>query len=94
MDKWVAIYQQTHPKVQINYRPIGSGGGIEEMKKGFLSFGATDTPLTDEQAKEMTPVVQIPASGSRLHCLQPPEPQCSAETQRQEFERHLSREHH
>lgn len=53
MGKWVAVYQQTHPKVQVNYRPIGSGAGIEEMKKGFLSFGATDAPLSDDQVKEM-----------------------------------------
>lgn len=62
MDKWVSAYQQTHPQVRINYRPIGSGGGIEEMKKGFLSFGASDAPLSDDQAKEMSPVVQVPAS--------------------------------
>jgi phosphate transport system substrate-binding protein len=29
MGKWVGAYQQIHPKVQINYRPIGSGAGIE-----------------------------------------------------------------
>ncbi len=62
MGKWVGVYQQTHPKVLINYRPIGSGAGIEEMKQGFLSFGASDAPLTDDQAKQMTPVVQVPAS--------------------------------
>ena len=32
MGKWVSRYHQSHPKIQINYRPIGSGGGIEEMK--------------------------------------------------------------
>jgi len=62
MTKWVSVYQQTHPKVQVNYRPIGSGGGIEEMKKGYLSFGASDAPLSDDQAKEMSPVIQVPAS--------------------------------
>ena len=62
MTKWVSTYQQTHPKVQINYRPIGSGGGIEEMKQGYLSFGASDAPLNDEQVKDMSPVIQVPAS--------------------------------
>ena len=62
MAKWVSGYQQDHPKVQINYRPIGSGGGIEEMKKGFLSFGASDAPLSDDQLKEMSPLVQVPVS--------------------------------
>jgi len=62
MTKWVSTYQQTHPKAQINYRPIGSGGGIEEMKQGYLSFGASDAPLNDEQAKEMSSVIQVPAT--------------------------------
>ncbi|MGO8789702.1 MAG: phosphate ABC transporter substrate-binding protein PstS [Terriglobia bacterium] len=62
MTKWVSVYQQTHPTVQINYRPIGSGGGIEELKKGYLSFGASDAPLNDDQVKEMSPVVQVPDS--------------------------------
>lgn len=60
MKKWVGAYQQSHPEVQINYRPIGSGGG--EMRKGYLTFGATDAPLSDDQAKGMSPVVQVPAS--------------------------------
>jgi phosphate transport system substrate-binding protein len=60
MTKWVTDYRQTHPTVQVNYRPIGSGGGIEELKKGYLSFGASDAPLNDDQIKEMSPVIQVP----------------------------------
>lgn len=62
MSKWVSGYQKVHPKVQINYRPIGSGGGIEEMKKGYLSFGASDAPLSDDQLKDLSPLIQVPAS--------------------------------
>jgi phosphate transport system substrate-binding protein len=62
MAKWVSAYQQTHPTVVINYRPIGSGGGIEEMKKGYLSFGASDAPLDDDQAQEMSGVIQVPST--------------------------------
>ena len=62
MTKWVSVYQQTHPTVQINYRPIGSGGGIEELKKGYLSFGASDAPLSDDQMKDMSAVIQVPDS--------------------------------
>ena len=63
MSKWVSGYQKDHPKVEVNYRPIGSGGGIEEMKKGYLSFGASDAPLSDDQLKELSPLVQVPVSG-------------------------------
>ena len=62
MSKWVSGYRQTHPTVQINYRPIGSGSGIEELRQGYLSFGASDAPLNDDQLKNMSAVVQVPAS--------------------------------
>jgi phosphate transport system substrate-binding protein len=62
MSKWVSGYQKDNPKVQITYRPIGSGGGIEEMKKGYLSFGASDAPLSDDQLKDLAPLIQVPAS--------------------------------
>jgi phosphate transport system substrate-binding protein len=62
MSKWVSGYQKDHPKVQINYRPIGSASGIEEMKERYLSFGASDAPLSDDQLKELSPLIQVPAS--------------------------------
>jgi phosphate transport system substrate-binding protein len=48
--------------VQINYQSIGSGGGIQQLKNGLVDFGASDVALTDEQLKEMVPLVQIPES--------------------------------
>lgn len=62
MSSWVSGYRKDHPKVEINYRPIGSAGGIEEMKKGYLSFGASDAPLSDDQLKALSPLVQVPAT--------------------------------
>src|SRR5208283_3925013 len=61
MERWSSSYEQTHP-VHVNYRPIGSAAGIDEMKKGFLQFGASDAPLSDDQVKEIAPMVQVPAS--------------------------------
>jgi phosphate transport system substrate-binding protein len=66
MTKWVSVYQQTHPTVQIHYRPIGSGGGIAELKKGYLSFGASDAPLNDDQMKDMSAVIQVPGSAGPI----------------------------
>ena len=54
--------RQAHPKVVVTYRAIGSGGGIDEFKKGWLGFAASDAPLSDEQPKEMPPAVQVPAT--------------------------------
>lgn len=62
MAKWTSEYQHEHPEVQINYRAIGSGAGIEEFKKGYLSFGASDAALTDDELQNMSSLVQIPVS--------------------------------
>ena len=36
----------------INYRSIGSGGGIRQFLTGTLDFGATDVPMLTEQIKK------------------------------------------
>lgn len=62
MARWIGVYQQAHPNTQVNYRPIGSGAGIDELKQGTLELAASDAPLTDEQIKSMFPVVQVPVA--------------------------------
>src|SRR5512142_581689 len=62
MSRWIADYQKENPAVRINYQSIRSGGGIQQLKKGLVDFGASDAALTDEQLKEMPPIVQIPES--------------------------------
>ena len=62
MSRWIATYQQRHQGVQINYQSIGSGGGIQQLKRGLVDFGASDAALDDTQLKEMPPVVQIAES--------------------------------
>jgi phosphate transport system substrate-binding protein len=57
--KWFSEYNKLHPNIQINYQPIGSGGGIQQVTKETVFFGATDGPMTDEQLKA--------APGSVLH---------------------------
>ncbi len=45
--KWFGEYSAAHPGVQVNYQPIGSGGGITQVTKGLVDFGASDMPMTD-----------------------------------------------
>ena len=47
-DKWFKAYSQK-TGIQINYQPIGSGGGIRQFTEGTVDFGATDAPMTTEQ---------------------------------------------
>ncbi len=49
--KWFGEYSAAHPGVQINYQPIGSGGGIQQVTKGTVDFGASDMPMTDDALK-------------------------------------------
>ena len=59
--KWFAEFNRLHPDIRINYQSIGSGGGIAQVQKGTVDFGASDAPLSDQQLKEMgRPIVLVP----------------------------------
>ena len=62
MGRWIQDFSSSHKNVQINYQSIGSGGGIQQVKSGTVDFGASDTPLTDQEMGQMTPVIQFPES--------------------------------
>src|SRR5471030_355212 len=50
--KWFSEYNKLHSNVQINYQPIGSGGGIQQLTSQTVFFGATDGSMTDDQLKK------------------------------------------
>lgn len=50
--KWFDEYHKQHPEVAINYQSIGSGGGIAQVQKKTVDFGASDGPMTDKQLSE------------------------------------------
>jgi phosphate transport system substrate-binding protein len=50
--KWFSEYHKIHSDVQINYQPIGSGGGIRQVTAGTVDFGASDMPMTDKQLQD------------------------------------------
>jgi phosphate transport system substrate-binding protein len=56
--KWFTEYSSAHPGVEINYQSIGSGGGITQVTKGLVDFGASDMPMTD-QALSASPIKLI-----------------------------------
>jgi len=47
--KWFSEYNKLHTNVQINYQPIGSGGGVQQISKQTVFFGASDMPMNAEQ---------------------------------------------
>ncbi|HTC41111.1 MAG TPA: phosphate ABC transporter substrate-binding protein PstS [Candidatus Acidoferrales bacterium] len=66
MTKWIASYQQAHPGTLVNYRPIGSGAGIEALKQSTLEIAASDMPLSDEQLKGTFPLIQVPITAGAV----------------------------
>ncbi|MDR3700918.1 MAG: phosphate ABC transporter substrate-binding protein PstS [Candidatus Sulfopaludibacter sp.] len=51
--KWFNEYHKLHPKVEINYQSIGSGGGITQLTAGTVDFGASDAPMNDTELAKM-----------------------------------------
>jgi phosphate transport system substrate-binding protein len=49
--KWAQTYQQTK-NINLNYQPIGSGGGIQQVKAKTVDFGASDKPLSNEELQQ------------------------------------------
>lgn len=45
---------------KVSYGGIGSGGGIRNLKDEIVDFAGTDAYLTDEEMKDMKPVVHVP----------------------------------
>lgn len=58
--KWFDAYNKK-TGVQINYQPIGSGGGIKQYTENTVDFGASDGPMTQDQMNAVQgAVVHIP----------------------------------
>ncbi len=67
-----AFYYSHKTGIRLNYQPIGSGGGIRQIRNKTVDFGATDDPITPAQQKKwrllqfptvtggVVPVVNIP----------------------------------
>lgn len=49
--KWFDEYSKLNRDSKFNYQSIGSGGGIKQMTEGTVDFGATDSPMTEEESR-------------------------------------------
>jgi len=49
--KWLSEYGKQHPNIKIDYQSIGSGGGIKQIQARTVDFGASDSPMKDEDLK-------------------------------------------
>jgi phosphate transport system substrate-binding protein len=60
VQQWEADYVKSPAAVTITYGAIGSGGGIDQITARAVDFGASDAPLTGDQATACKSCVQIP----------------------------------
>ncbi len=60
--RWIAEYSASHPQVQIDYQPRGSGAGIAGILDQTIDFAASDAPMSrDELEQARGQIVEIPA---------------------------------
>ena len=59
ISQWIPEYDKL-TGTQINYNPIGSGGGITAITNRTVDFGASDAPLSPDQFDACKGCVQIP----------------------------------
>jgi phosphate transport system substrate-binding protein len=59
--KWFSDYA-AKTGVKINYQSIGSGGGIRQLSEQTVDFGASDSPMSDDELSKAKggPVLHIP----------------------------------
>jgi phosphate transport system substrate-binding protein len=59
--KWFSDYAKL-TGVKINYQSIGSGGGIRQLSEQTVDFGASDSPMSDQELANAKggPVLHIP----------------------------------
>ncbi len=59
--KWFSEYAQK-TGVKINYQSIGSGGGIRQLSEQTVDFGASDSPMSDDELSKAKggPILHFP----------------------------------
>jgi phosphate transport system substrate-binding protein len=57
--RWFDAHARAHA-VRIDYQARGSGAGIHQAAAGIVDFGATDVPMTDEEADRRPDLLHVP----------------------------------
>src|SRR2546422_9214266 len=58
----IAQWQANYKASEVQYNPIGSGGGIAAITNRSVDFGASDAPLSKDQFTACKGCVQIPGA--------------------------------
>ncbi|MBD1998580.1 phosphate ABC transporter substrate-binding protein PstS [Leptolyngbya sp. FACHB-541] len=67
---WFDRYHQQNPQVEVSYKSVGSGAGIEKFLNQEVDFSSTDVPLTAQQIAqfpdERGELIQVPIASSAI----------------------------
>ncbi len=50
-EAWIAEFENANGGATISYDPVGSGGGREQFISGGVAYGASDTPLSEDEGE-------------------------------------------
>jgi len=68
--RWFAEYNKKNPTVQISYQSVGSGAGVKQFLAQTVDFGATDSPLKEDEWKQVPAdrgqALQLPTTGAGI----------------------------
>jgi phosphate transport system substrate-binding protein len=51
--RWIALYERANPDVNISYKPVGSGRGIQAITAREVDFGASDALLKRNEERAL-----------------------------------------
>jgi phosphate transport system substrate-binding protein len=65
MQTWIAGFTADHPDASIDYKPVGSGAGLEQFAAGDVDFAASDESLAGQELAKANArcggeIVQVP----------------------------------
>jgi len=63
-ERWIAEYEKVKPDIQIDYQPIGSGGGIKGITDKTIDFAGSDAPMNKTElaaAGGADGIIEIPS---------------------------------
>jgi phosphate transport system substrate-binding protein len=65
--RWLEVYGDSNPALQLNYAAVGSGEGIARFLAGTADVGVTDAPLNSAEAAAIEGgVLQIPITAGMI----------------------------
>ncbi len=63
IEKWIDVYTERHPNIEIEYTGKGSGAGQNDFKQGLVDFACSDPPLSEslwDELKKKGELLQFP----------------------------------